>query len=215
MKIIIWIFLLFLLQNQYISAQKVTHLVSKQKDNIIIITYNLETINPCKITLYVSTDGGKNWDGPLKMVKGDVGDNVKSGENHIFWSVLDEYKELRGDNIKFQVKTDLDYPMTIENSKLIRIGRIEIAQYDFPNRMSWENAKIACNKLGDGWRLPNKHELSILYKNKIMIGGFGNYYYWSSSKSFNGKAWKLFFFDGKKKPFRKDYRCVVRAVRTL
>jgi len=35
-------------------------------------------------------------------------------------------------------------------------GQFEIAEYNFPNKMNWREAKIACKELGEGWRLPKK-----------------------------------------------------------
>ena len=63
--------------------------------------------------------------------------------------------------------------------KPIKIGILVVAQHDFPNRMTGEDAKAACAKLGEGWRLPTKDELNLLYQNKDKIGGFAYDYYWS------------------------------------
>ncbi len=41
---------------------------------------------------------------------------------------------------------------------------------DLVGLMNWDDAKEACENLGDGWRLPTKDELNILYKNKDKIG---------------------------------------------
>jgi len=64
--------------------------------------------------------------------------------------------------------------------KKVTIGRLEISENDFPNKMTWSDAKIACASLGEGWRLPNTQELSVLYQNKSVIGGFRDDFYWSS-----------------------------------
>ena len=103
-----WICFFFLIffQSLNCSSQTVTNAVSRQEQSNIIISYNLKTTSPCKISLYVSTNGGISWDGPLKNVKGDVGEKISGGEHRIAWSVLEEYKELRGDNIKFQVRAE-------------------------------------------------------------------------------------------------------------
>ena len=65
----------------------------------------------------------------------------------------------------------------------IRIVNLLVAQNDFPNVISFNEAKDACIKLGKGWRLPTKAELNILYVNKNLIGGFVGGYYWSSKES--------------------------------
>jgi hypothetical protein len=64
--------------------------------------------------------------------------------------------------------------------KTIKISNIEVAENDFPKTMFWYDAKVTCTKLGDGWRLPTKEELNILYLNKDIIGGFTDNFYWSS-----------------------------------
>ena len=58
---------------------------------------------------------------------------------------------------------------------------LEVAQYDFPEEMNWDEANKACNALGKGWRLPTKDELNTLYQNKDFIGGFFNTSYWGTS----------------------------------
>jgi hypothetical protein len=54
--------------------------------------------------LYVSTNDGKTWQGPLTKVTGDVGNKIVSGSKNIIWKVLEEFEELRGDKIMFQVR---------------------------------------------------------------------------------------------------------------
>ncbi len=87
-------------------AQKLTNVSVRQEQSSIIVTYNIVTKTPCKIALYVSMNGGTTWQGPLKKVLGDIGANVSSGNKSITWNVLEEFEELRGDNIKFQVQTE-------------------------------------------------------------------------------------------------------------
>jgi len=67
----------------------------------------------------------------------------------------------------------------------IRIGRLEVAEFDFPEYMLWDDAVIACKALGSGWRLPTKSELNLLYKNKGKIGGFAPEGYWCRSRVYN------------------------------
>mgnify|MGYP000138273031 CR=1 FL=1 len=53
-----------------------------------------------------------------------------------------------------------------KNVSTIKIGNLEIMTEDL-GRMRWDAAKKACADIGDGWRLPTKDELNILYKMKI------------------------------------------------
>jgi hypothetical protein len=87
-------------------AQKVSNVTFRQEQSTIVISYDLETKTPCKISLFVSTDDGKTWQGPLKKVSGDAGNKIVSGNHSITWNVLEEFEELRGDKIKFQVRAD-------------------------------------------------------------------------------------------------------------
>jgi hypothetical protein len=87
-------------------AQKVSNVSFRQEQSNIVISYDLETKTPCKISLFVSTDDGKTWQGPLKKVTGDSSVKITSGNHKITWNVLEEFEELRGDKIKFQVRAD-------------------------------------------------------------------------------------------------------------
>ena len=80
--------------------------------------------------------------------------------------------------------------------KPIKIGNLLVAQHDFPKTMNWNDAKVACTKLGKGWRLPNKNELNTMYINRDKIGGFSDYFYWSSTEPIRGIVWQQNFYNG-------------------
>ncbi len=114
MKYIKQIFLFFIILNVVTTySQKVNNITFKQEQSMIIVYYDLETKTPCKINMYVSTNGGTLWEGPLKKVIGDVGDKITSGNHSITWNVLDEVDELRGDKIMFQVRASGEYIETV------------------------------------------------------------------------------------------------------
>ena len=100
----------------------------------------------------------------------------------------------------------------------VKIGDLEVMTEDL-GEMNWEDAMKACADLGDGWRLPNREELNVLYENKDKIGGFGDYGYWSSSEYDNDDAWGQDFLDGNQDPYSgyggKMFYLYVRAVRYL
>ena len=51
-------------------------------------------------------------------------------------------------------------------------------------KMDWEDAKEACAKLGEGWRLPTRVELVILYEIKDSINNlYKDATYWSSTEN--------------------------------
>jgi hypothetical protein len=78
--------------------------------------------------------------------------------------------------------------------KPIILKNMEIAEYNFPTQMNWDNANEFCKKLGPGWRLPNIAELEIMYQNNGTINGGG--VYWSSTESDSSSVWVKGFYDG-------------------
>ena len=84
--------------------------------------------------------------------------------------------------------------------------------------MNWHDAVKACTDLGNGWKLPTKYELNLMYLNKDKIGDFTYRFYWSSTEngnySYDG-AWGQYLNTGIEGYMKKDQYTVVRAVRTF
>ncbi len=61
---------------------------------------------------------------------------------------------------------------------------LQVAKEDLPEKMLWENASLACAALGNGWRLPTRNELDMMYRqlHKQGKGNFKPYWYWSKSQ---------------------------------
>ena len=100
----------------------------------------------------------------------------------------------------------------------IRIGRLEIAEFDFPKHMYWGDAVDACRALETGWRLPTKSELNYLYKNKDKIGNFAPEGYWCRSKVRyyeDENAWAQNFARGIQYGTNMGRGNLVRAVRSF
>jgi hypothetical protein len=107
----------------------------------------------------------------------------------------------------------------------ITIGKLVIAKQDIlledGKRLwtNWDNAKSACSDLGNGWRLPTKDELYVIYKNKIKIGGISNNWYWSSTKGVAENAypgaWNMNLGNGHNGFSRQKSEAYVRAVRSF
>lgn len=97
----------------------------------------------------------------------------------------------------------------------IKLGKIEVAANDFPNLMIWDEAKRACEGLGQGWRLPSKEELNAIYKAKSSLGSFSSDLYWSADEADEMNAETQNMFNGKQGRFSKIYMCKTRAVRSL
>ena len=79
--------------------------------------------------------------------------------------------------------------------------------------MNWDDAMKACADLGDGWRLPTRLELLLMYNNQDELGGFAGNYYWSSTEDNGYDAWWQSFFNGDQVQDTKGYNFYVRAVR--
>jgi uncharacterized protein (TIGR02145 family) len=117
-KIKLLILLLVVLQTSFVAAQKVSNINYRQEQSTIIVSYDLETKTPCKVNLFVSTNGGATWQGPLTKVSGDVGAKIATGSHSITWNVLEEFDELRGDKIQFQVRAQSKSELPIQTVKI-------------------------------------------------------------------------------------------------
>jgi hypothetical protein len=96
----------------------------------------------------------------------------------------------------------------------MRIGNIEISDKRFKD-ITFKSAKKACVILGDGWRLPTKEELNLMWLNRESTGGFAAASYWSSSCYNNNFAWFQHFYNGLQNFDFKLTTNYVRAVRSL
>ncbi len=94
----IYISLLFLLFFE-IQAQEAVVKSVEQIDQKIHISYNLAGDgNQYEVKLFVSSDEGKTWEGPLQYVSGDIGKDIVTGENKtVIWDVLSEREKFQGD----------------------------------------------------------------------------------------------------------------------
>ena len=99
-------------------------------------------------------------------------------------------------------------------SGLSRIDGLLVWHEDL-GKMNWEDAMADCEALGDGWRLPDKDELNLLYQNKEAIGGFATNYYWSSTETDANYAWDQSFYGGVQNLNYKASTYYVRAVRAF
>ena len=98
---------------------------------------------------------------------------------------------------------------------IVKLDNLEVAQKDFPEKMNWKDAKIACELLGDSWRVPTIEELNILFVNRVDIGYYEDANYWSSTEIESGRAWFLNFKYGTKNFNEKSYIYHCRPVRSI
>lgn len=99
----------------------------------------------------------------------------------------------------------IEHPLTGE--------KLQIANRDFANEMTWDQAIEACENLGSGWRLPTAEELSTMctdyYEN------FDATIYWSITEYDNDCAYAYFMESGSTIEVSKENKNYVRAVRSI
>jgi uncharacterized protein (TIGR02145 family) len=132
-------------------AQKVSNIIFSQEQSNIVISYDLETKNPCKVSLFISTNGGITWQGPLIKVSGDVGTNLQSGNKSITWNVLEEFEELRGEKIMFQVRAIDDVIDVVENHFVTTI----IGNKELKFGAEWSVYNLNVSKYRNGDLIPH------------------------------------------------------------
>ena len=81
-------------------------------------------------------------------------------------------------NKDYQVNDTLSKGISKANKSIefITIDNIDIATKDL-GFFDSKQADIACQKLGDGWRLPNEAELNVIYEQNDKLGTFKTNYY--------------------------------------
>ena len=94
----IYILLLFLFFFEIQSQEAVVKSV-EQIDQKIQINYDLVGDgNQYEVKLFVSSDEGKTWEGPLQQLSGDIGKDIAIGQNKtVIWDVLSEREKFQGD----------------------------------------------------------------------------------------------------------------------
>ena len=99
----------------------------------------------------------------------------------------------------------------------IKLGNLEVSKKDI-GEFNFNDAKLACAKIGGGWRLPTKEELNQLFENKETIGQFTEGFYWSSTNADDiaiGCTWGQRFSDGRPNICSRTEKTFVRPVRSI
>ena len=116
----------YALGQNYSDAEYISHKINS--DNSIDIYYN--SYKSGTVSLYVSTDGGNRFVGPLANLSGDAGCNVQSGHNnHIKWEAPANYDQIPTHLLMFKVKvrnlSDLSLPMVFVRGGTFTMGNKE------------------------------------------------------------------------------------------
>lgn len=99
----------FLIVTLSSQGQKVQNVVPEVTDSTIRIHYTLigKFYQTFSVSLYVSRDGGNSFQGPLKEVAGDTGQNIKSGSHIITWDVIKEMPIVEEEPMIFDVRAEI------------------------------------------------------------------------------------------------------------
>ena len=147
----------------------------------------------------------------INIIKIDISTNKIKDENKVILSKL--LDSISNNILIARLTKEEEFKKSIIGNS-IKISNYEVAQYDFPIQMSWDDAKKSCAELGNGWRLPTIDEIQLLYFNKNKIGEFTDLNYWCS-KATRYNALSLSFYSGNQDNDNKLYTHYVRAVRSL
>ncbi len=92
-----------------------------------------------------------------------------------------------------------------------------VANNDFDLLMDLEQANHGCNELENGWRLPSKVELELMYKNLHLngLGSFQSNFYWTCTVGREEFYWVLDFNSGVFAMTTELSMHNTRAVRTI
>lgn len=105
------VILFLLLSVNFIYGQSITNVRFEQDGKKINVFYDLTGVSyrqEVKISLFISSDGGATFKGPLKSVTGDIGDKIEAGINKkIVWDVYKDVADVSG-NIVFNVKAEVE-----------------------------------------------------------------------------------------------------------
>ena len=109
-----------------VFSQQIGNVHARRNGSQIVVTYDLMQVPPdylFDVSLYVSIDGG-NYEGPLKSVSGEVGNDIGGGRNKkIVWNVLEEREDLISDEVSFKVQA------RVYDSKVIEMVYVEGGEF--------------------------------------------------------------------------------------
>ena len=91
----------------------------------------------------------------------------------------------------------------------------EVAEKDEPGKMTWNEAMEKFKNNPEGWRLPTRMELLLMYEHREELGSFGKTWYWSSTTDRRNYAYGQDFYDGNQNWSHRDDDYRVRCVRDI
>jgi hypothetical protein len=124
----------------------------------------------------------------------------------------------------------LDIPNVESTTTIVYLDRRRVSTIKIDNLevtedlggMNWDKAKKAIESLGNGWRLPTKDELNVLYQNREKLGSVPDDFYWGSTEHhlYTNYVWGKNFYKNENREIylyteSEYYSYPVRAVRDL
>ena len=106
---ILLLILVFAFSFNALFAQNITNVTSEQEGCKIVVRYKISKAKfnqKFNVLLYVSFDGGKTFQGPMKSVTGNVFKEVKEGANQMVWNPFNDVTSMDGD-VVFDVKAEI------------------------------------------------------------------------------------------------------------
>ena len=162
-----------------------TSFAQNKKEQIEALNHSVDSLNTVlSITRDNSAKDIRELNDKIKEVRDEV-TTLQTSNNKL----SKENEMLRGDLVrknleleaKNNAKTTSFKTVKIDNLELeakinekktsfptVKIGNLEVMT-EHLGEMKWAEAMKVCADLGDGWRLPTKRELNILYENKGKI----------------------------------------------
>lgn len=92
-----------------------------------------------------------------------------------------------GNSFKIPYPTQIDMFPNGPKHPQVKPDSLEVAEFDFPEKLNWYDAVREMNKAGNGWRLPHPEELKILNLFKESIPNMKTGTYWGGEKALSSK----------------------------
>lgn len=112
------------------------------------------------------------------MILFSCSSNIKNDLHDETSTVLEKSNIIIDANKDDQVNDTIRKGISKVNKSIefITIDQLDIATKDL-GFFDSKQAELACQKLGDGWRLPNEAELNVIYEQNDKLGTFKTNYY--------------------------------------
>ena len=185
-----------------------------------ILFQNRNKIGGFQDDFYWSSESNKNLVSIINFSNKEI-EGTKSGHKSVITKNSTAYVRA----VRVLSKNEAEDVQKKDNLKLVKktykIGNLEINPTVLPLLLNWKSSVEKCDELGNGWRLPTKEELNIMYKNQDIIGGFEDHSFWSSTEALNTdkeNVWTQWFFkdfNGRQRVESKAEKNYFRAVRTI